>query len=355
MQPFLTITDLSFSVDQKTILSDVKLTLNQGQIATLLGPSGCGKTSLLRLIAGFSPPSSGTISLNGDVISTPTCVLPTEKRGIGMIFQDYALFPHLSVYDNLVFGLSKTQPKTAKQRVSELLDMVGLSGYENRYPHELSGGEQQRIAIARAVAPQPQLLLMDEPFASLDANLRERLVHDLGELLKTLNITTILVTHDQREAFAISEYIGLMNAGNVLQWDTPYQIYHEPNDPFVANFVGQGVMVRAKVLTDTAVDSALGVVQSRVPLHETVGNNLCMLIRPDDIVEDKGSSLSATIMQKWFHGANTLYELHFNGVKLVANLNSHADYAVGDSVPFAVKADHLVTFNHNNVVCECVC
>ncbi len=353
MKTFLSVEDVAFHIGDKPILSDIHCQLTRGQIATLLGPSGCGKTSLLRLIAGFVAPTRGQIVLDGEVISRPHAVLAPEKRGVGMVFQDYALFPHLSVFDNIVFGLKNTDKANAKQRVSELLEMVGLSGVEARYPHELSGGQQQRIAIARAVAPRPRLLLLDEPFASLDTNLRERLVRDLGILLKYLNIATLLVTHDQREAFAVSEYVGMMSQGRILQWDKPFNLYHNPINPTVANFVGQGVMVKAKVVTPHAVDSALGIIESQVALFESIGEALCVLVRPDDIVEDKNSPLVASVLHKFFHGASTLYELDFNGVKLVANLNSHADYNAGDCLHFAVRAEHLVTFSRGCKQCVC--
>ncbi len=353
MSDFLTIENVSYHIDEKAILSDISFELPPSGIATLLGPSGCGKTSLLRLIAGFAAPSAGTIRLNDKILSSADQLLSPDKRGIGMVFQDYALFPHLSVYDNLVFGLDKKASDQTKQYVSELLEMIGLSGIEKRHPHELSGGQQQRIAIARAIAPKPKLLLLDEPFASLDANLRERLVRDIQVLLQELHIAAILVTHDQREAFAISEYIGLMHDGKILQWDKPFNLYHQPCDPFVANFVGQGVMVRAQVVTPHAVESALGTVESKTPLEHNIGDKICMLIRPGDIVEDKSAQQAAKIIHKFFHGDSTLYELNFRGIKLIANVNSHADYRVGDDVPFAVKADHLVTFDHG--AGECVC
>lgn len=353
MNEFLSVESLSFSIGDKRILTNINFQLGKGKIASLLGPSGCGKTTLLRLIAGFQAPNHGQITLNNQLISTPTSVLSPEKRGLGMIFQDYALFPHLSVFDNITFGLSKNTRQANQTYVSELLEMVGLPNYEKRFPHELSGGEQQRVSIARAIAPKPQLLLMDEPFASLDANLRERLVRDLRDMLKQLDISAILVTHDQREAFAVSEHIGLMKAGEILHWDVPYNIYHEPKSPFVANFVGQGVMVKATIATPEALDSALGRIASDRTFMEPIGTELCLLLRPDDIVEEAHSPLTGTITRKFFHGATTLYELDYQGVALVANLTSHANYLVGDTIQFAIKADHLVTFNHGME--ECVC
>lgn len=353
MSEFLRVDNVSFSYGNKRILNDINFQLQQGEIAALLGPSGCGKTSLLRLIAGFVTPQTGTVTMNQQVISSPTDVLSPNKRQLGMIFQDYALFPHLSIYDNIVFGMPSAQRQHHAKRVAELLELVGLPDYQQRFPHQLSGGEQQRIAIARALAPNPKLLLMDEPFASLDTNLRERLVRDLGDLLAHLNIAAILVTHDQREAFAVSEHIGLMHAGEILHWDVPYNIYHEPKLPFVANFVGQGIMLKATIINDSVVDSALGKVESHRPFTKPIGTDLCMLIRPDDIVEDHHSTLSGTVSRKFFHGADTLYEINHNDLLIVANFNSHADYHIGETVHFSVKAKHLVTFDENAAGCVC--
>src|SRR5690554_2898906 len=227
---------MHISFGAQHIVRGVSVTLEQGEIGCLLGPSGCGKTTLLRAIAGFQNLQSGSIQIDSDNVSTNNFTLPAEKRGVGMVFQDFALFPHLNVADNISFGMRKASTAERRQRVDELLDRVGLPGYHKRFPHELSGGQQQRIALARALAPKPGLLLLDEPFSSLDAELRERLAVEVRELLKKEGITALLVTHDQQEAFAMADKAGVMYQGELLQWDTPYQLYHQPRHQLVADF-----------------------------------------------------------------------------------------------------------------------
>ena len=192
------------------IVNGVSLQLEQGEIGCLLGPSGCGKTTLLRAIAGFQSLQVGSISIDNNTVSESNKTVPPEQRGVGMVFQDFALFPHLNVADNISFGMRKASSTERRKRVDELLDRIGLPGYHKRFPHELSGGQQQRIALARALAPKPGLLLLDEPFSSLDAELRERLAVEVRELLKNEGITALLVTHDQQEAFAMADKAGVM-------------------------------------------------------------------------------------------------------------------------------------------------
>jgi iron(III) transport system ATP-binding protein len=239
----LTLQNIHIRYDDSAVVHDVNLTVADGQIGCLLGPSGCGKTTLLRAIAGFEPITQGTITLNGQVISEPGKHLPPEKRNIGMVFQDYALFPHLNIADNITFGIRKQSGKAKSQRVTELLELVNLPGYAQRYPHELSGGQQQRIALARALAPRPRLLLLDEPFGSQDVELREMLAREVRDILKREGMTAILVTHDQHEAFAMADEIGVLQSGRLQQWDTGYNLYHKPVNQFVAGFIGQGTLI----------------------------------------------------------------------------------------------------------------
>ena len=218
----------------------VSFSLERGGIACLVGPSGCGKTTILRCIAGFERITDGEILLNGVVLSGLRTRVAPEKRRFGMVFQDYALFPHLTVADNVAFGLHGLNARTRRARVAEVLAAVGLEGMERAWPHELSGGQQQRVALARALAPKPHLLLLDEPFSNLDAELRERLAREVREILKASDITAILVTHDQREAFAVADEIGILQRGHIEQWDSPYNLYHWPASRFVASFRRRG-------------------------------------------------------------------------------------------------------------------
>lgn len=330
----------------QVIVDQLGFHLAKGEIGCLLGPSGCGKTTLLRTIAGFEPITSGQIQLNQQTISTPQQQLPPEQRNVGMVFQDFALFPHLNVFDNIAFGIRKQSLAEQKRRVAQLLEHVGLSAYEKRYPHQLSGGQQQRIALARALAPKPRLLLMDEPFSSLDAVLRESLAHDMRQLIKAEDITALLVTHDQQEAFVMADRAGVMYQGKLLQWGTPYDLYHEPNHPFVADFIGQGVLLPGQISADSVVSTAIGELQCDCLSSQALGNAVDVLIRPDDILIDPQSNRKATIVAKGFRGANFLYTVELaEGSRLLCMTSSHQQHAIGEQVGLSLNMDHLVYFS----------
>lgn len=229
------------------VVNDISLHVERGHIGCLLGSSGCGKSTLLRAIAGFEPVRRGTIHLDGQLISSPKVQVAPELRRVGMMFQDYALFPHLDVAGNVGFGLRKLSRQARQRRVTEMLEMVGLSHAGEYYPHELSGGQQQRVALARALAPSPELLLLDEPFANLDVDMRERLAFELRDILKATGFTAILVTHNQAEAFAIADKIGVMSEGQLVQWDTPSHLRDAPANTFVANFIRQETLAEQRL------------------------------------------------------------------------------------------------------------
>lgn len=241
MTDFLKLDRISLSYDSTRgtvpVVQDLSLCLEQGSIGCLLGASGCGKTTVLRAIAGFEPLRSGSIILGSELLSTPNYMVTPEKRQVGMMFQDYALFPHLNVVQNIGFGLRRWDKQRRQNRVDELLHLANLESSREKYPHELSGGQQQRVALARALAPEPSLLLLDEPFSNLDVDTRERLAFEVRDILKKTGHTAILVTHNQAEAFAIADRIGVMQDGRIAQWDTPYCLHHQPNSPFVADFI----------------------------------------------------------------------------------------------------------------------
>ena len=261
-----------------TVVDGVGFRLASGRIACLLGPSGCGKTTLLRCIAGFEEIAAGEIRLHGEIVSQAGHHLPPEKRRIGMVFQDYALFPHLSVEENVAFGLVRQPQQDAHLRVRQLLATVGLAGQGDKFPHELSGGQQQRVALARALAPRPELILLDEPFSNLDVGLRERLSLEVREILKREGSTAILVTHDQNEAFAMADEIGIMHEGKIQQWDVPYNLYHRPANRFVADFIGQGVLLPGVVSAGTNVEMELGQLVSDMPVE---CSETCLLYTSD--------------------------------------------------------------------------
>lgn len=327
------------------IVRGVSLQLKQGEIGCLLGPSGCGKTTLLRAIAGFQELQLGLISIDDRTMSDSNTTVPPEQRGVGMVFQDFALFPHLNVADNISFGMRKASTLERRQRVDELLDRIGLPGYHKRFPHELSGGQQQRIALARALAPKPGLLLLDEPFSSLDAELRERLAVEVRELLKKEGITALLVTHDQQEAFAMADKAGVMYQGELLQWDTPYQLYHQPRHQLVADFIGHGVLLQGTVNTEGSLASPLGMLEHPSLMQVESGTPVSFLVRPDDIVPDSQSRLRGKIKARGFRGAHNLYTVELNsGIELLTLSPSHEVLNVGTEIGLRAEFDHLVVF-----------
>ena len=339
-----------------TVVDGVDFSVARGQIACLLGPSGCGKTTLLRCIAGFEPIAAGEIRLGGQRVTDAGFRLPPEARQIGMVFQDYALFPHLTVAGNIAFGIAaRSSAKSAAERaarVSALLATVGLAGCGEKYPHELSGGQQQRVALARALAPRPQLLLLDEPFSNLDVDLRERLALEVRAILKQEGTTAILVTHDQNEAFALADEIGIMHAGRIQQWAAPYDLYHQPANRFVADFVGQGAFLPGTVIDGHTVDVEIGRLVSHLPLECRQGCASCgrgchieVLLRPDDIVHDDASALRAEVRQRAFRGAEFLYTLRLaSGAEILSLVPSHHNHAVGEAIGIRPDVDHVVAF-----------
>ena len=349
----LRISTLSVRYPQQHVpaVDKVSLTLADGEIGVLIGPSGCGKTSLLRAVAGLINVRDGNVSLDDQLVSAPGVSVAPEKRRIGMVFQDYALFPHLNVARNVAFGLYDLPKRTQTARVAEVLALVGLPGAEQRFPHELSGGQQQRVALARALAPRPALMLLDEPFSNLDVELRERLAHEMRGILKTAGATALFVTHDQLEAFAIGDRIGVMNHGALEQWDEPYTLYHRPATRFVASFIGHGVFVPARLTrrSDGVVaETALGSLRSMcddAPPGPYADGRCDVLLRADDIVHDDAATTTARVVRKAFRGSEFLYTLEMQGgQQLMAHVPSHHDHAVGEWIGVRVEADHLVTF-----------
>jgi len=330
---------------KNTIVDDVSFTLAEGDIGCLLGPSGCGKTTLLRSIAGFEPVRRGSIEIRDRLVSSPAQLIPPEKRNVGMVFQDFALFPHLTVAENISFGIRNDSSSEQAQRVNQLLQHVALGGYGNRYPHQLSGGQQQRIALARALAPRPQILLLDEPFSSLDADLRESLATEVRALLKSEGITALLVTHDQQEAFAMADKAGVMYHGRMLQWDTPYELYHEPTYHLVANFIGHGVLLRGAITAEQKVLTPLGLLHGDEVPDNAAGEQVDVLVRPDDIIIDDSSERRATIVGKGFRGAHYLYTVELtDGTQVFCMSSSHHQYSLGSEIGLRLNIDHLVLF-----------
>ncbi len=345
MSVLLEVRNVDVSYGRKTVLRDVSLHVNRGNFACLLGPSGCGKTTALRAIAGFERVDRGEIRLREKVVSRPGSTTPPENRKVGMVFQEDALFPHLTVDGNIAFGLKHRNRQERHDIVAEMLDVVGLKGLGDRFVHELSGGQQQRVALARALAPAPDVVLLDEPFSSLDVDLRARLGEEVKDILKQRGITSILVTHDQNEAFALANHIGVMRDGRVLQWDTAYNLYHEPADRFIARFVGQGVFLRGTLIGPDAVDTELGVIRGNRAYSWPRGSEVDVLLRPDDILPDPDGDVSARVVTRAFQGAQILYGLKLpTGSSVLSLFPSHFNYETGETVNIRLAVDHLVAF-----------
>jgi iron(III) transport system ATP-binding protein len=345
MRNALEIANISKSYNGKCVINALSFNLEKGRIGCLLGESGRGKTTALRCIAGFEQIQSGSIFIDGSLMSSTTICIPPENRQLGMVFQDYALFPHLSVKKNVIYGLGRMSKQKQDRRVMEMLDLVGLSGDAEKYPHELSGGQQQRVALARALAPNPDLLLLDEPFSNLDVGLRERLSVEVRRILKELGISALLVTHNQNEAFAMADTIGVLKDGCLEQWDTAYNLYHRPQSQYVADFVGEGVLLQGKVTAEDEVQTKLGTLKGCFSYPCRNGCPANVLIRPEDIIHDDDSPLKAKILRKHFRGANILYTLKLQGDEnVLALVSSHHNHSIGQEIGIRSQADEIVLF-----------
>ena len=348
MANYLDIQDVAFSyADGTRVCEHLSFSVGHREIGCLLGPSGCGKTTLLRLIAGFEKPDAGEIYLKGERLANAQFAMPAEQRNIGVVFQDYALFPHLSVENNIEFGLRALSSAQKKQRVSEMVELVGLAHEAKKFPHEISGGQRQRVALARALAPRPKLLLLDEPFSNLDVELREKLGLEVRSLLRQLSTPALLVTHDQYEAFSIADKIGVMNHGKIEQCDTAYNLYHRPATRFVADFIGQGVLLRGRTGSNGTIDTELGLMHTtNLPMGALDKNAFAdVLVRPDDILHDDESDSQAEVVHKAFRGAEILYTLKLpSGAKVLSLVPSHHNHEIGQKIGIKLEIDHVVAF-----------
>jgi iron(III) transport system ATP-binding protein len=334
-----------FRGNQVLAVNQVSLDLNQGELLGLVGPSGCGKTTLLRIIAGFERLSHGKVKLAGKIVASEHTWLPPEKRNTGMVFQDYALFPHLKVAENIAFGLKTKQPRPRRQqiqeRVGEVLNLVGLSGLERRYPHELSGGQQQRVALARALAPQPALILLDEPLSNLDVQVRERLRHEIRSILKSTNTAAIFVTHDQEEAMAIADKIAVMREGKLEQIGLPEEIYANPGSKFVAEFVTQANFISA-TRQGNWWQTELGNWEINASQTVKSGN---VMFRQEDIKLEPDDNASIVVQEREFLGREYRYCLETSsGKRLHARTKLTTQLPVGTKVKLFVPPNATCVF-----------
>ena len=363
--PYFSVQNLIVGYDDTIVVNGLSLMLEQGEIGCFLGYSGCGKTTALRAIAGLEQSRGGTIYLNNQRLTEKNArqsfAVAPAKRGMGMVFQDYALFGHLSVAKNIAFGLNKWSSADKKARVAEMLSLVELTEHADKRPNELSGGQQQRVALARALAPKPKLLLLDEPFSNLDVVLRESLAMNVRDILKRTNTTAILVTHDQNEAFALADKVGVMDKGRLVQWARPSELYHEPVSPFVAEFVGEGAMIDG-IIKEGHVETALGNIYRRMEVYDESGQpQYCeydypngtlikVLVRPDDIIHDDDSTQTALVIGRVFRGANYLYRLQLDDGQTVLSLvASHHNHAIGSHIGILPLLEHVVVFDEKDI------
>jgi iron(III) transport system ATP-binding protein len=336
-------------------LDRLSLALAQGEIGCLLGPSGSGKTTALRCIAGFETPDEGRIVCGGRPLAAAGVHVPAHQRGVGVVFQDHALFPHLTVRGNVEFGLHALPRRDRKVRATQMLERVGLGDRGDAWPAELSGGQQQRVALARALAPRPAVLLLDEPFASLDPALREKLVPEIRGLLKAEGITALAVSHDQHDAFGLADRIALLRDGRIEQFGTPYELYHTPCSRFAASFVGHACFLPAWRAAAGGWSSELGdfpdartsALTGPDDAHRATvqGERFDIMLRPEDLLLDPHAAAKARVVERQFRGADFLYTLELSSGRHVLSLaSSHVDHEVGATVGLRVALDHVVAF-----------
>lgn len=332
---WVTVDGLRVSYGTQSVLDGVDLHIPHGGIVAVLGPSGCGKTTLLRAIAGLLPVTAGSIRIGGRELSTPTTRVAPEKRGVGWVPQDASLFPHLSVGDNIGFGLPKGRTRT--QRIAELAELVGLADHIGRAPSQLSGGQAQRVSLARALAPRPDVVLLDEPFAALDPMLRTALRAEVAVLLRSQGSTALLVTHDQEEALSLADHIAVMMGGRILQWGTPVDVYEQPATPWVARFVGDTVEFAGQ-WRDGAVECALGALEA-VPVDEQIGDgdDVRIVLRPEWIALGSAGA-KATVVSIAYAGHDALVTLELvDGQRVRSRLAAPELPSPGDHVRVDVR------------------
>ncbi len=345
MNALLELKNIECRYGNEVAVKNFSMRVREGSLVCLLGPSGCGKSTILRAIAGLENIQSGNIIISGKVVSSSTSTLPAEKRKLGMVFQDYALFPHMRISENICFGLRNQSAAEKAKLTAEMVKIVGLQGLEQRYPHELSGGQQQRVALARALIVKPKLILMDEPFSNLDVELRERLSNDVRRILKEQGVTGVLVTHDQAEAFAVADMIGVLYQHKLQQWDTAYNLYHDPANRFVADFIGKGKFLRGVMQSHGIIETELGSFSGDRAYDWSAGTEVDVLVRPDDVLPDERSSLRGIVTHKAFKGSEIVYTTSLGEhSELLCAFPSHYDYNIGEEIGVKLDLHHLIAF-----------
>ena len=352
MKNFFEINNVTFAASKKNKVNNVSLKIeNEGDVICLLGPSGIGKTTILRTIAGLEKINSGSISLNGKVISSNKIHVEPEDRNISLSFQDNSLFPHYNVIDNIKFGADRNSRKTKKLKLDDVIEFLHLENIKFKYPHEISSGEAQRAALARSLLSMPDLLLLDEPLSNIDQNFKEEIQVKLKQILRDYKITTIIVTHDSYEAFYLGNKCGIILNGQLKQYDDPYNVHHFPNSIEVVNFLNKGILIPATVVDErTLENSDLGIIEGDFIKHYPKGSNVKLLLQPEDLEHDDKSSLKLEVVDKKFRGTNFIYTLKTQSNLLIpVFVHSHHVHQHELEEKFGVKKpihiDHIVCFD----------
>ncbi|WP_440990139.1 ABC transporter ATP-binding protein [Haloarchaeobius baliensis] len=345
-EPVLELDDVSKAYGSELVIDGLSLSVREGEILTMLGPSGCGKTTTLRLIAGLERPDRGAIRLGGDPVSGGGSFVVPEQRGVGVVFQEFALFPHMTAAENVAFGLTDMDDEETAERVDEMLDLVDLQSHRDAHPDELSGGQQQRIALARSLAPEPEMLLLDEPFSNLDVDLRVEMREEVRRILKEAGVTAVSVTHDQEEAMSISDRVAVMSEGQLEQVGRPEQVFQHPESRFVAGFLGHASFLSGYVHGDE-VETGVGQVERRM-IHglagEYDGTRIDVLVRPDDIQARPladGEESNGRVVYRRYLGPTILYRVELDNGDVVECMHNHTDQVdLDESVRVDLTADH---------------
>jgi iron(III) transport system ATP-binding protein len=347
----LTLDGVTKRYGPETAVDGIDLTVRDGELLTLLGPSGCGKTTTLRMIAGLAMPTSGQVRVDGEAVAADGDGVPPEQRDVGMVFQEFALFPHLTVAENVGFGLDDWDADERERRVADLLDLVGLSEFADRSPENLSGGQRQRVALARSLAPEPEVLLLDEPFANLDIRLRERMREEVRRIIKETNVTAVSVTHDQEEALSISDRVAVMNDGQIEQVGRPESVFEHPKSRFVADFLGQASFLTGR-LAENHIDTGLGTLSADLLQglsSEYDGARIDVLVRPDDLratpCDGDRRTGNGTLVGRQYTGPSFVYAVELDTGDVVHCEHNHStDHELGERVTVDLVADHTLAW-----------